>query len=43
MNGTLVSHDEYALQLGYDSPPCQIIFGTSESQPVTWLYQLSFK
>jgi len=43
MNGTLVSHDEYALQLGYDSPPSQTIFGTSEEELVTWLYQIPFK
>jgi len=43
MNGTLVSHDEYALQLGYDSPPSQTIFGTSEKYPVTWLYQIPFE
>ena len=42
MNGTLVSHDEYALQLGYDSPPSQTIFGTSEDKLVTWLYQITF-
>jgi len=43
MNGTIVSHDEYALQLGYDSPPSQTIFGTSEDHLVTWLYQIPFK
>ena len=43
MNGTLVSRDEYALQLGYDSPPSQTIFGTSEKELVTWLYQIPFK
>ncbi|KKN71185.1 hypothetical protein LCGC14_0423480 [marine sediment metagenome] len=40
MNGTMVTDDPYALQLGYDSDPAQWFFGFNSKRPVTFKFEL---
>lgn len=43
MNGTAVTDDEYALELGYDSEPQTWLFGSNNNRPLTFKYEINME